>query len=109
MAHLPLRPIGAPITTQCGAAEAAARRQAHAARERRLDDARAWARSGWGPTYTERVRAKGKMPSRERVAALADADSRVFEFGTLVHWERRFAGDKQAPAAGVITALVRIQ
>ena len=72
-----------------------------------LDEKRRVARSGWG---AERVHKKGKLTTWERIDRLKDQGSAVFEVGTLVNWNRDFAGSKrQAPGAGVVTAFCRVQ
>ena len=67
-------------------------------------------RSGWGKAYADRVHAKGKMTTWERIDALRDTGSRVFPVGTFVNWGRTFGEEKRtSPAAGVVTALVRVE
>ncbi len=109
MARLWLEPIGEDLDAGLSAAEQG-RNAAHMAG---LDDALgeklATTRAGWGAKYTERVHAKGKRTTWERIDALKDPDAEVFEFGTLVNWGVDFAGSrKPAPGAGVVTALVRV-
>ena len=57
---------------------------------------------GGGEARIAKVRAQGKLPARERVAALLDEDSPWLELGLLVAHDRY---DGQAPAAGVVTGL----
>jgi len=64
-------------------------------------------RAGWGTKYVDRVHAKGKRTTWERIDALKDPGSRVFVFGSLVNWGRKF-GKREAPGAGVVTAFVRV-
>jgi acetyl-CoA carboxylase carboxyltransferase component len=64
-------------------------------------------RDGWGEKYRDRVRAKGKLTSWDRIERLKDADSPVLPVGTLVNYDRKFEG-RTSPGAGVITAFVRI-
>ena len=59
-------------------------------------------RLGGGEERLARLRAQGRLPARDRVAALLDPGSPWFELGLLVAWDRY---DGQAPAAGVITGL----
>src|SRR5690606_19506447 len=50
-----------------------------------------------------------KWTTWERIDALKDPGSEVFEVGTLVNWGRSFQGSKrQAPGAGVVTCFVRV-
>jgi 3-methylcrotonyl-CoA carboxylase beta subunit len=74
-----------------------------------LDEKLATVRSGWGPEYAERVRQKGKLTAWERIRALADEGTAVFEIGSLVNWGRVFKGSSRpAPGAGVITVFCRV-
>ena len=74
---------------------------------RGLQSKRTEVRDGWGERYRDRVHAKGKLTSWERVERLKDADSPVLAVGTLVNYGRRFE-DRGSPGAGVITAFVRV-
>jgi acetyl-CoA carboxylase carboxyltransferase component len=66
-------------------------------------------RDGWGPAYRERVHAKGKLTSWERVERLRDPASPVLPVGTLVNWGETFGPEgRTSPGAGVITAFVRV-
>ena len=65
-------------------------------------------RDGWGQKYRDRVAAKGKLNTWERVDALRDADSPVLPIGTLVNHGREFGG-KGSPGAGVVTAFIRVE
>ena len=82
-------------------------REALAAREETLRNARAKVAQGWGEKYVERVHDKGKRTARERVEELKDPGTTTFEVGTFVNHERKF-GKLEAPAAGVVTAFVRV-
>lgn len=110
MTHVPLVPIGAPRAQFCDDATFTAHTEALEPREARLRERRAEVAAGWGDEYVERVHAKGKLTSRERVEALADAGSRIYEVGTFVNYGDRF-GDKglRSPAAGVVTAFAQIE
>ncbi len=67
-------------------------------------------RDGWGEKYRERVHAKGKRTTWERVELLRDAGSTVWPIGTLVNDGREFGPDKRtSPGAGVVTAFVRVE
>jgi 3-methylcrotonyl-CoA carboxylase beta subunit len=104
VARLLLHPIGSTLGPD------AADNAAHTASlDAALHDKLASVRAGWGPEYAARVREKGKWTTWERIDALRDPGSDVFEVGTLVNWGRSFAGSKrQAPGAGVVTAFVRV-
>ncbi len=101
MAKLVLHPIGGPLAT----------RHVHEDLERRLDEARAGVRAGWGAKYQERVHEKGKLTTWERVEALVDPGTDVLPVGTLVNHGRTFVrGSEQltSPGAGVVTAFCRV-
>lgn len=74
-----------------------------------LLDRRAEVRAGWGPKYVERVHAKGKLTTWERIERMKDPGSRVFPLNTFVNFGKTF-GDppRTSPSAGVITAFVRV-
>src|SRR5438067_10014411 len=63
-------------------------------------------REGGGAARIERQHQAGKMTARERVAALLDPDSPWLEIGLLIAYDRY---DGQAPAAGVVTGLGRVE
>jgi acetyl-CoA carboxylase carboxyltransferase component len=110
MARLLLHPVGAPLEASLSEAERA-RNAAHvAALDAALAEKVATTHAGWGEAAAQRVREKGKLTSWERVQALIDPGSEVFEVGTLVNWGRRFEGSKKlAPGAGVITAFAKVE
>ncbi len=66
--------------------------------ERRL----ARARAGGGPVATERHRARGKLPARERVERLCDRGAPFLELSPLAA-EGLYEG--QAPGAGIVTGV----
>jgi 3-methylcrotonyl-CoA carboxylase beta subunit len=110
VAKVLLHRIGTEIDKAVDPKDYASNRQRMAELVGTLEARRAEVRDGWGPTYAERVRAKGKMPTWERIDALKDAGSRVYPIGTFVNYGIKF-GDgegRTSPAAGVITAFVRI-
>lgn len=74
-----------------------------------LFDRRAEVRQGWGAKYVERVHAKGKLTTWERIEQLKDPDTRIFPLNTFVNYGLAF-GDppRTSPSAGVITAFVRV-
>jgi acetyl-CoA carboxylase carboxyltransferase component len=63
-------------------------------------------KEGGGPARIERQHRAGKMTARERVHALVDSGSPFLEIGLLVAYDRY---DGQAPAAGVVTGVGRIE
>jgi acetyl-CoA carboxylase carboxyltransferase component len=64
------------------------------------------ARQGGGTKYLERHVEQGKMPPRERIAALLDPGTPLLELSPLA---ANGMYDDEAPAAGIITGLGRIQ
>jgi acetyl-CoA carboxylase carboxyltransferase component len=70
-----------------------------------LRDRQARAREGGGPKYVERHREQGKLPVRERIAQLLDADTPFLELSALAAWDLY---DNEAPAAGVVTGIGRV-
>jgi acetyl-CoA carboxylase carboxyltransferase component len=70
-----------------------------------LEQKLASAKEGGGPKYLARHKEQGKVPPRERIAALLDPDTPFLELSALA------AGgmyDDEAPAAGIITGIGRI-
>ena len=63
-------------------------------------------REGGGAARIEKQHKAGKMTARERVAGLIDPGSDFLEIGLLVAYDRY---DGQAPAAGVVTGIGRIE
>jgi len=63
-------------------------------------------REGGGTARIERQHKSGKLTARERIAALLDPGSPFLEIGLLIAYDLY---DGQAPAAGVVTALGRIE
>ncbi len=61
---------------------------------------------GGGERATERHRARGKLPARERIDRLVDPGSAFLELNALAAWELY---DDQAPAAGIVTGIGRIE
>lgn len=79
---------------------------------RRYLDAREEIKGGWGQKYVDRVHAKGKMTTFERIELLKDPGTEVFPIGTFVNYGLEFGEGKHArksPNAGVITAFVKIE
>jgi 3-methylcrotonyl-CoA carboxylase beta subunit len=63
-------------------------------------------RQGGGPAKAAKQHRDGKLTARERVARLIDRGSLFLEIGLLVAHDQY---DGQAPAAGVVTGLARIE
>src|SRR5690349_16562941 len=63
------------------------------------------ARDGGGTKYLERHRAQGKLPVRDRVARLLDAESPFLELSPLAATGMY---DDEAPAAGIVTGIGRV-
>src|SRR3954449_11540593 len=64
------------------------------------------ARQGGGPKYVARHKEQGKMPPRERIAALLEPHTPFLELSPLA---ANGMYDDDAPAAGIITGVGRIQ
>jgi 3-methylcrotonyl-CoA carboxylase beta subunit len=62
-------------------------------------------REAGGAKRLEKLHQQGKLSARERVDLLRDPDSTMLEIGLLVAHDQY---DGQAPAAGVVTAVVRV-
>ncbi|MCP4809827.1 MAG: propionyl-CoA carboxylase [Proteobacteria bacterium] len=109
MSRTTLEPIGDPIDGVLGDDERARNADHMSALDAALNEKLDVVRAGWGQKYVDRVHAKGKLTTWERLDALKDEGTRVFPFGSLVNWGRAFAGSRrQAPGAGVVTAFVQI-
>jgi len=63
-------------------------------------------REGGGTQRIEKQHSAGKMTARERIAGLIDSGSHFLEVGLLVAYDQY---DGQAPAAGVVTGIGRIE
>ncbi len=108
MSHVPLRPIGKSREQVVDDRTFATQRENLGKLEARVEDTRARVHEGWGEKYVERVHAKGKLTSRERIDRLKDSGTEVYEVGTFVNEGREF-GKLTSPAAGVVCAFVRIE
>jgi 3-methylcrotonyl-CoA carboxylase beta subunit len=64
------------------------------------------ARQGGGEKYIARHREQGKVPVRERIAALLDPDTPFLELSPLA---ANGVYEKEAPAAGIVTGIGRVQ
>ena len=66
-------------------------------------------RQGWGAEYVDRVHAKGKLTTWERIAILKDPDTRVFPINTFVNYGLEFGKPpRSSPTPPGSTAFVRI-
>src|SRR3984957_20460436 len=63
-------------------------------------------RQGGGAARIEKQHRAGKMTARERIAALLDPGAFFLEIGLLIAYDRY---EGQAPAAGVVTGLGRVE
>lgn len=63
-------------------------------------------RAGGGAAKVEKQHREGKLTARERIARLIDPGSMFLEIGLLIAYDKY---DGQAPAAGVVTGLGRIE
>jgi 3-methylcrotonyl-CoA carboxylase beta subunit/propionyl-CoA carboxylase len=70
-----------------------------------LRDRTAQAREGGGAKYLERHRQQGKLPVRERLAQLLDADTPFLELSALA---ASGLYDDEAPGAGLVTGIGRV-
>ncbi len=108
MAKVPLTAIGFPRDAFLDASLFSKYRAALETREQELRTRRAKIAAGWGEEYIARVHQKHKLTTRERIEQLKDAGTPVREVGSFVNHGRMF-GKQESPAAGVITAFVRIE
>src|SRR5438270_5775744 len=63
-------------------------------------------RAGGGPSKVEKQHRAGKLTARERIAKLLDPGARFLESGLLIAYDQY---DGQAPAAGVVTGIGKIE
>src|SRR5271167_2618047 len=63
-------------------------------------------RSGGGPKKIEKQHKDGKLTARERIARLMDRGTMFLEIGLLIAHDQY---DGQAPAAGVVTGVAKIE
>lgn len=110
MAKVILRPVGAPIEKAVPAADYAANRQRMAELNALLASRAAEVKAGWGPAYVERVHAKGKLTTWERIEALKDPGTRFFPVNTFVNWGKTFGEEaRTSPSAGVLCGFARVE
>ncbi|MCO4743647.1 MAG: propionyl-CoA carboxylase [Proteobacteria bacterium] len=109
MARALLHRVGSPLSQELDDAEIARNGEFQQDLDEALNDKLDQVRAGWGEKYVNRVHTKGKLTTWERINALKDEGSRVFEVGTLVNWGVEFAGSRRpAPGAGVVTCFARV-
>lgn len=71
-----------------------------------LEQQVALARAGGGDKYTERHRARGRLPARERISLLLDRDSPMLELSTLAAWGTEFTvGASVITGVGVVSGV----
>ncbi|MGI5864321.1 MAG: acyl-CoA carboxylase subunit beta, partial [Myxococcales bacterium] len=110
MAKVILRPIGSPIEEALDPRDYRQNREHMKGLNGLLASRLEEVRAGWGPSYVERVHAKGKMTAWERVEALKDPGTRLLPLNTFVNYGRVFGEDKRtSPSAGVLTVFARIE
>src|SRR5947207_15084780 len=63
-------------------------------------------RAGGGPSKVEKQHRAGKLTARERIARLLDPGAHFLEIGLLIAYDQY---DGQAPAAGVVTGIGKIE
>jgi 3-methylcrotonyl-CoA carboxylase beta subunit len=63
-------------------------------------------RAGGGPSKVDKQHRDGKLTARERISKLIDPGTMFLEIGLLVAYDQY---DGQAPAAGVVTGVARIE
>jgi 3-methylcrotonyl-CoA carboxylase beta subunit len=109
MSRLHMHPIGRALGHDLGESERTRNRAYQDGVTSPILEKLALTRAGWGQKYADRVHEKGKLTTWERIEALKDEGSSVFEVGTLVNWGVTFAGSKRpAPGAGVVTCFARV-
>ena len=109
MAKVILHPIGTPV-------EELIDQKAYSENSKRMEklnevvlQRREEVRAGWGPEYVERVHAKGKLTTWERLEILKDPDTTIYPINTFVNYGLEFGKPpRTSPSAGVITAFVRV-
>ena len=109
MAKVILHPIGGPVEEI--AEEKTYRENLERMEElnKTLFERREEVHQGWGEKYVERVHAKGKMTTWERLEVLKDEGTTIFPINTFVNYGLTFGKPpRTSPGAGVITAFVRV-
>jgi 3-methylcrotonyl-CoA carboxylase beta subunit len=109
MAKVILHPIGRPVEDAIDPKE----RSENLRRMQELNELivqrREEVREGWGQEYVDRVHAKGKLTTWERLEILKDAGTTIFPINTFVNYGIEFGKPpRTSPSAGVITAFARV-
>src|SRR5262245_19901344 len=65
-------------------------------------------KEGGGGAAQERLRNRGRLPARERIARLLDADTDFLELGLWAAWQM-YGEWGGAPSAGVVTGVGRVE
>ena len=86
-------------------AEFQANRRHHEEEVALLRERQEQVRQGGGERAMQRHRGRGKLPVRERIAALVDPGAPFLELSALAAWELYEGG---APSAGVVTGIGRV-
>jgi len=108
MAHVPLTPIGEPLSAIADQRTVDDHEQKVAELEETLRIRRGEVHAGWGEKYVGRVHKKGKLTTRERLDQLKDPGTDLLEVGTFVNYGEEFANGLKSPAAGVVTVFARV-
>ncbi len=110
MAKVILRPIGSRLEEALPSADYEANRERMGQLNTQLASRLEEVKAGWGPTYVERVHAKQKLTTWERVEALKDPGTRVFPVNTFCNYGLKFGDDERtSPSAGVVTAFAKVE
>jgi 3-methylcrotonyl-CoA carboxylase beta subunit len=108
MSHVPLVPIGSPLSAVLSTEDYLANCELMAARDAILAERRAEVGDGWGQKYVDRVHKKGKLTTRERLDLLADDGAPRTPIGTFVNYGEIFGGKLKSPGAGVWCVFTRV-
>ncbi|MCP4445428.1 MAG: hypothetical protein GY811_08800 [Myxococcales bacterium] len=108
MAHVPLLPIGQERSQSVDSRTFDEYRTSNIEREEVLQARRSEVHAGWGDKYIQRVHAKGKLTSRERIDLLKDEGTDIYEVGTFVNYGLEYDRGAKSPAAGVVTAFALV-
>ncbi len=109
MAKVILHPIGKPVEEVMDRNTYAENLERMETLQTVLFERREELRLGWGQKYVDRVHAKGKLTTWERIELLKDEETEVFPINTFVNYGLTFGEPpRTSPSAGVITAFVRV-
>ena len=109
MAKVILHQIGSPVDGEVDTDGYRRNLEQIEALQRKLGERREEVRLGWGQKYVDRVHAKGKLTTWERIERLKDEGSEIFPINTFVNYGLTFGEPpRTSPSAGVITAFVRL-